>query len=104
MRTADLGTEPVGRLLWGATFQTTMSVATYGIYALTNAWFVSRGVGPVAFAAVSLVSPLLIILGAVASTVGARRWSRAASGSATPSGPHGPPATPSWSSGRPPSP
>ena len=71
MKTADLGTEPVGRLLWGASFQTTMSVATYGIYSLTNAWFVSRGVGPVAFAAVSLVSPLLIILGAVASTVGA---------------------------------
>ena len=71
MQTAALGTEPVGRLLWGASFQTTMAVATYGIYALTNAWFVSWGVGPVAFAAVSLVSPLLLILGAVAATVGA---------------------------------
>nr|AKC92674.1 putative MATE efflux family protein [Amycolatopsis sp. SANK 60206] len=71
MRTADLGTEPIGRLLWGASFQTTMSVATYGIYSLTNAWFVSRGVGPVAFAAVNLASPLLIVLAAVASTVGA---------------------------------
>jgi putative MATE family efflux protein len=48
-----------------------MSVGTYGIYALTNAWFVSRGVGAVAFAAVNLVAPVLLILGAVATTVGA---------------------------------
>lgn len=67
---AALGTEPVGRLLWRACTQTTMSVGIYGIYALTNAWFVARGVGTVAFAAVNLVAPLLLLLGAVATTVG----------------------------------
>jgi putative MATE family efflux protein len=69
-RAAALGTEPVGRLLWHACTQTTLSVATYGIYALTNAWFVARGVGPVAFAAVNTVAPVLIVVGAVATTVG----------------------------------
>jgi MATE family, multidrug efflux pump len=69
-RAAALGTQPVGRLLWHACSQTTMSVASYGVYALTNAWFVSRGVGSVAFAAVNLVAPVLLVLGSVATTVG----------------------------------
>jgi putative MATE family efflux protein len=42
----------------------------YGIYALTNAWFVGRGVGETAMAAVNLVAPLLLVLGAVSTTVG----------------------------------
>ncbi|MFJ8769816.1 MATE family efflux transporter [Streptomyces clavifer] len=61
---------PVGRLLWSTSAHTTMSVATYGIYALTNAWFVSRGVGPDALVAVNVVTPVLLILGAVSTTVG----------------------------------
>ncbi|WTW98869.1 MATE family efflux transporter [Streptomycetaceae bacterium NBC_01309] len=67
---ARLATRPVGKLLWSNTAQATVSVATYGIYALTNALFVSRGVGSVAFAAVNLVSPVLLVLGAVSTTVG----------------------------------
>ncbi|GAB3431493.1 MATE family efflux transporter [Flindersiella endophytica] len=65
-----LGSRPVGRLLWHACSQTTMSVGVYGIYALTNAWFVARGVGAEAMAAVNLVAPVLLVLGAVATTVG----------------------------------
>ncbi|MEW2398025.1 MATE family efflux transporter [Streptomyces sp. NPDC046862] len=68
--TAALGTRPVGRLLWSTSAHTTMSVATYGIYALTNAWFVSRGAGPDALVAVNVVAPVLLILGAVSTTVG----------------------------------
>lgn len=71
MHAEALGTEPVGRLLWHACTQTTMSVGVYGIYALTNAWFVARGVGPVAFAAVNTIAPVLMVIGAVATTVGA---------------------------------
>ncbi|SDD77300.1 putative efflux protein, MATE family [Sanguibacter gelidistatuariae] len=65
-----LGTRPVGRLLWNTSSQTTLSVGVYGIYALTNAWFVARGVGPTAMAAVNLVAPILLGLGAVSTTVG----------------------------------
>ncbi|WP_229924854.1 MATE family efflux transporter [Streptomyces sulfonofaciens] len=67
---AALGTQPVGRLLLTSSTQTTLSVATYGIYALTNAWFVSRGVGPLALVGVNVVSPVLLVLGAVSTTVG----------------------------------
>jgi len=67
---ASLGTRPVGRLLWHACSQTTLSVGVYGIYALTNAWFVARGVGATAMAAVNLVAPLLLALGAVSTALG----------------------------------
>ncbi|MFF4836613.1 MATE family efflux transporter [Streptomyces sp. NPDC001315] len=69
--TTRLGTEPVARLLWRSCAQTTAAVGVYGIYALTNAWFVGHGVGDTAMAAVNLVAPLLMLLGAVSTTVGA---------------------------------
>ncbi|MGW1128976.1 MATE family efflux transporter [Streptomyces sp. NPDC002526] len=69
--TTRLGTEPVGRLLWRSCAQTTAAVGVYGVYALTNAWFVGHGVGDTAMAAVNLVAPLLLLLGAVSTTVGA---------------------------------
>ncbi|MFJ8005297.1 MATE family efflux transporter [Streptomyces fagopyri] len=69
--TTRLGTEPVGRLLWRACTQTTAAVGVYGVYALTNAWFVGHGVGDNAMAAVNLAAPLLLLLGAVSTTVGA---------------------------------
>ncbi len=67
---ATLGTAPVGRLLWTMSLQTTASVGLYGVYALTNAWFVAWGVGETALAAVNLAAPLLLIIGAVSTTVG----------------------------------
>ncbi|XVV15111.1 MATE family efflux transporter [Actinoplanes sp. CA-131856] len=66
-----LGSRPIGRLLWQTCSQTTLSVGVYGIYALTNAWFVARGVGADAMAAVNLAAPVLLVLGAVSTTVGA---------------------------------
>ncbi|MFV0286382.1 MAG: MATE family efflux transporter [Demequina sp.] len=69
-RAEDLAHRPLGRLLWWSCSQTTLGVGVYGIYALTNAWFVSRAVGETALAAVNLVAPLLLLLGAVSTTVG----------------------------------
>ncbi|WP_081687129.1 MATE family efflux transporter [Glycomyces tenuis] len=65
-----LGERPVGRLLWHNASQSTMSVGVYGIYALTNAWFVAHGVGPAAMGAVNLVAPVVLALGALSTTVG----------------------------------
>jgi Na+-driven multidrug efflux pump len=66
---AALGTQPVGRLLWQACSQTTLSVSVFGSYALTNAWFIARGVGLEAMAAVNLVAPVLLVLGAISIVV-----------------------------------
>ena len=67
---AALGSRPVGRVLAHACTQTTLSVGIYGIYAMTNAWFVARGVGESALAAVNLVAPVLLLLGALSTTLG----------------------------------
>jgi len=67
---AALGTRPMGRLLWHSCSQTTLSVGIYGVYALTNAWFVAHGVSASAMGAVNLVAPVLLILGAVSTSVG----------------------------------
>ena len=67
---AALATQPVGRVLWRNCTQTTASVGIYGVYALTNAWFVEHGVGTTAMAAVNLVAPVLLVVGAVSTTVG----------------------------------
>ncbi len=69
-RSEELATRPIGPLLASTTAQTTFAVVTYGIYALTNAWFVSWGVGPLALAGVNLMAPLLLLLGAISTTVG----------------------------------
>lgn len=69
-KSEDYATQKVSRLLWRAGSQATFSLGVYGIYALTNAWFVSWGVGSVGLAAVNFVSPIQLFIGAIASTVG----------------------------------
>ncbi len=66
-----LGTEPIGKLLLSMSSQTILALMVYAIYSITDIFFVSRGVGPLAAAGVSVSSPLLIALGAVSTTVGA---------------------------------
>src|SRR5438270_4131916 len=67
---AALGSRPIGRLLWHSCSQTTLSVGIFGVYALTNAWFIARGVSASAMGAVNLVAPVMLILGAVSTSVG----------------------------------
>jgi putative MATE family efflux protein len=66
-----LGSEPIGKLLFSMSSQTTLALLVYSFYSLTDVFFISRGVGPLAAAGVSISSPLLIALGAVSTTVGA---------------------------------
>ncbi len=66
-----LGIEPIGKLLISMSSQTTLALFVYALYSLTDIFFVSRGVGALAAAGVSVSYPLLIALGAIASTVGA---------------------------------
>lgn len=70
-KTKRLGTEPIGKLLISMSSQTILALMVYAIYSITDIFFVSRGVGPLAAAGVSVSSPLLIALGAVSTTVGA---------------------------------
>ncbi len=62
---------PMPGLLWSVCSQTVMSVMMYSLYSLADTFFVARGVGAYAAGAVSLVGPLMAIIGAFASMVGA---------------------------------
>lgn len=66
-----LGTEKVGKLLWEMSSQTTLALLAYAIYSVTDTYFLSVGINSLAAAGASIISPVLIALGGVATTVGA---------------------------------
>ena len=65
-----LGTEKIGKLLWEMSSQTTFSLLVYAIYSITDTYFLSVGINSLAAAGASIISPVLIVLGGVATIVG----------------------------------
>lgn len=65
-----LGTQSIGKLLLEMSSQTTLSLLVYAIYNVTDIYFLSVGVGSLAAAGASIISPVLIGLGGVSTTVG----------------------------------
>ena len=66
-----LGTEKIGKLLLEMSSQTTFALLVYAIYSITDTYFLSVGINSLAAAGASIVSPVLIALGGVSTTVGA---------------------------------
>lgn len=66
-----LGTDKVGKLLMEMSSQTTLALLVYAIYSITDTYFLSVGINSLAAAGASIISPVLIALGGVATTVGA---------------------------------
>ncbi len=66
-----LGTEKIGKLLLEMSSQTTLSLLVYAIYSVTDTYFLSVGINSLAAAGASIISPVLLALGGVATTVGA---------------------------------
>ena len=65
-----LGVEPIHKLLADMSLQTTLSLLLYSIYALTDTFFLTRGVSAYAAGGVAVISPVMMILGAVSTTTG----------------------------------
>jgi len=66
-----LGTENIGKLLREMSSQTTLSLMVYAIYGITDTYFLSIGINSLAAAGASIISPVLILIGGVTTTVGA---------------------------------
>lgn len=62
---------PIPKLLLSICSQTTLSVMLFSVYSLMDTFFVARGVGAYAAGAVSLSAPVVQVIGAFASMVGA---------------------------------
>jgi putative MATE family efflux protein len=69
-RVERLGSDGIGRLLLEMSSQTTLSLLVYAIYSITDTYFLSVGINALAAAGAAIVAPVLIALGAVATTVG----------------------------------
>src|SRR5512138_1153320 len=70
-RVERLGSEKVGKLLLEMSSQTTLALLAYAIYSVTDTYFLSVGINSLAAAGASIISPVLIALGGLATTVGA---------------------------------
>lgn len=70
-RVERLGNENIGKLLLEMSSQTTFALLVYAIYIITDTYFLSVGINSLAAAGASIISPVLIALGGVATTVGA---------------------------------
>src|SRR5438874_10724117 len=70
-RVERLGTEKIGKLLLEMSSQTTLSLLVYAIYSVTDTYSLSVGINSLAAAGASIISPVLMALGGVATTVGA---------------------------------
>jgi putative MATE family efflux protein len=70
-RVERLSTEKIGKLLFEMSSQTTFSLLVYAIYSVTDTYFLSIGINSLAAAGSSIISPVMIALGGVATIVGA---------------------------------
>lgn len=66
-----LGTEKIWKLLLEMSSQTTFSLLVYAVLSVTDTYFLSVGINSLAAAGSSIISPVLIALGGVATIVGA---------------------------------
>lgn len=69
-RVERLSSEKIWKLLLEMSSQTTFSLLVYAIYSLTDTYFLSVGINSLAAAGASIISPVLIALGGVATIVG----------------------------------
>lgn len=69
-RVQRLSTESIGKLFWEMSSQTTFSLLVYAIYSITDTYFLSVGINSLAAAGSSIISPVLIAFGGVATIVG----------------------------------
>lgn len=65
-----LGEEPIGHLLLANSVHSSIALLAYGIYGITDMLIVSWGVNETAAGAVAFVSPIMLMLNAVSTTMG----------------------------------
>lgn len=65
-----LGNEPIPKLLFDMSLQTTLSLLLYSFYSMSDTFFLARGVSSYAAGGVALAGPIMMILGSVSTTMG----------------------------------
>ena len=65
-----LGKQSIEKLMISMCSQTTFSLIVYNLYCITDTFFLSRGIGSSANAAVGVFSPVIVLTGAFSTTIG----------------------------------
>lgn len=67
---SELGTEPIGKLLWAYSLPTIVGTLVNALYNIVDRIFIGHGVGPMAISGLTLTFPMMMILGAFGMLIG----------------------------------
>lgn len=67
---SELGTEPIGKLLWAYSLTTIVGTLVNALYNIVDRIFIGQGVGPMAISGLTLTFPMMMILGAFGMLIG----------------------------------
>lgn len=67
---SELGTEPIGKLLWAYSLPTIIGTLVNALYNIVDRIFIGQGVGPMAISGLTLTFPMMMILGAFGMLIG----------------------------------
>ena len=68
--TLDMGSAPIGKLIWSMSVPSIIGVMAYNVYNLFDTIFISHGAGMEALGGVAVSFPLFLFLSAISSTLG----------------------------------
>jgi len=67
---SELGTEPIGKLLWVYSLPTIIGTVVNALYNIVDRIFIGQGVGAMAISGLTLTFPMMMILGAFGMLIG----------------------------------
>jgi len=67
---SELGTEPIGKLLWAYSLPTIIGTVVNALYNIVDRIFIGQGVGAMAISGLTLTFPMMMILGAFGMLIG----------------------------------
>ena len=68
--TLELGTKPIGRLLWQYALPTIVAMLASSLYNMVDSIFIGQGVGPIAISGLAITFPFMNLTGAFGAAIG----------------------------------
>ncbi|MDY4952668.1 MAG: MATE family efflux transporter, partial [Prevotella sp.] len=68
--TLELGTKPIGRLLWQYALPAIVAMLASSLYNMVDSIFIGQGVGPIAISGLAITFPFMNLTGAFGAAIG----------------------------------
>jgi len=69
-QSTELGTQPIGKLLWQQALPASMGILIMSIYGIVDTIFIGRYVGPLGIAAITVVMPIVFLISSIGMAIG----------------------------------